>query len=272
MDSKNKILSLILAITLLVVPTAVTFAATTIGNNVSVGGTLGSTGLTTLTGGFISNASSSVGASLNINGSLAIGLAPTGAALLMTQATSTTATSLVLNDDAGNQILKFSSTTASIIDSTGKDIAVNTDNLVVGAATGNSVGGMVTVRSASNLNGAGFTVQDTNGRTASQLLRGRVVVAINGSTTSTYAMDNITFNQSNGAALGTFYVDSSGNVSASGSLRINQAGSTTTTINVGNLGSAGSKACFNTQTAVGTQASFYISAAGTMVVELNACK
>lgn len=71
MDKRNKILSFVLALALLVLPSAAAFAATTIGNNVSVGGTLGSTGLSTLTGGFLSNASSTIAAGgLTVSGML----------------------------------------------------------------------------------------------------------------------------------------------------------------------------------------------------------
>ncbi|MSU75701.1 MAG: hypothetical protein EXS55_04275 [Candidatus Magasanikbacteria bacterium] len=77
-------------------PTAGVLAATTVGNNVSVGGTLAAvgaatlssslsvSGLSTLTGGFISNASSSVGAGLQVAGALSASgtLGVAGAAVL----------------------------------------------------------------------------------------------------------------------------------------------------------------------------------------------
>src|SRR3989344_1796308 len=54
----------------LVLPMSFASAATSIGNNVSVGGTLTVTGLTTFTAGFLSNASSSLASSLNVSGNL----------------------------------------------------------------------------------------------------------------------------------------------------------------------------------------------------------
>ena len=75
-------MSLLVAIAMAAMPSGVVLAATTIGNNVSIGGTLAVTGATTLTGaatlsalgtlssGFISNASSSVGAGLQVAGAL----------------------------------------------------------------------------------------------------------------------------------------------------------------------------------------------------------
>ncbi len=72
---KNRKIFLLVAGLLLVVPMAV-LAATTISNNISTGGTLtvsdaaSVTGLSTLTGGFVSSASSSVAGNFQVSGAL----------------------------------------------------------------------------------------------------------------------------------------------------------------------------------------------------------
>ena len=96
MSKSKRILSFVLATIVALMPSAGALAATTVGNNVSVGGTLaatgaatlsstlGVTGLSTLTGGFISSASSSVGAGLQVAGALSASgtLGVAGAAVL----------------------------------------------------------------------------------------------------------------------------------------------------------------------------------------------
>ncbi len=83
MSKSKRILSFVLATVMALLPSAGALAATTVGNNVSVGGTLGVTGastvaaitasgLSTMTGGFISSASSSVGAGLQVAGNLSV--------------------------------------------------------------------------------------------------------------------------------------------------------------------------------------------------------
>jgi len=53
---------------------------------------------------------------------------------------------------------------------------------------------------------------------------------------------------------------------------VSQGASATTTVNFGEVGSATSKACFNTKNVSGADISFYFSAANTMVVESNLCR
>lgn len=94
----------------------------------------------------------------------------------------------------------------------------------------------------------------------------------NGAATSTFTNNSITLATSTGFNLGKFNVDSSGNLSASGTTyRFNGGASATTTINVGALGTATSKACFNAQNTAGTNISFYFVGT-TLTVENNACR
>ena len=55
-------------------------------------------------------------------------------------------------------------------------------------------------------------------------------------------------------------------------LQISSGASATTTVTIGELGLSSSKACVNMNRADGGPGSFYISAAGAMVVESNYCK
>lgn len=198
MDKRNKVLSFILAAALLVLPSAAAFAATTIGNNVSVGGTLGSTGLSTLTGGFISNASSSMGGNLQVAGFLG--------------ASSTFVSAGLSTFSAG-----FISSASSSV------------------SGGLNVNGMLNVSS-----GIMYT--------------GSIVASASGACGPT----------------GCFVVDNGGNISASGTLSVGKP-SATTTVNIGNLGVAASKTCFNVQNTAGSNISFYFVGT-TLTVENNACR
>jgi len=73
------------------------------------------------------------------------------------------------------------------------------------------------------------------------------------------------------------YIDPSGNVGIGTTtpvhkLQVTSGAAATTTVTIGELNLSTSKACVNMMTSAGTQASFYINAAGTMVTELNACR
>ena len=72
-------------------------------------------------------------------------------------------------------------------------------------------------------------------------------------------------------------IDTSGNIGIGTTtpysrFHVSQGASATTTVNFGEVGSATSKACFNTKNVAGSDISFYFNAANALVVESNLCR
>lgn len=242
-NGKKKILHLLVGSAIMLLP-SVAFAATTIGDAISVGTTLtvgGATtisgaatlsstlsvsGLSTLTGGFVSSASSSIGSSLNVTGNLnassslfvsgssvllgnvGIGFSPTGAAQLHVQATSTTAIPLIVQDSNSGVIFKASSSTVLAFSGSLTNGLINA--LEVG---GTKLGGVV-------LPGGGlFSIYRNSTNIAMQIGSGTLDFG-DGTVSSSYSgSSGITLNQQSGFNLGKLYIDNSGNFSASGTVR-----------------------------------------------------
>lgn len=263
--NNKKVLHFILMVATVFLPITTVVAATTIGNNVSVGGTLTTTGASTLTGGFISNASSSIGGNFQVAGNQAVGTIPTGNAQLFVQASTTTAVPFSVVDSGGNNI--FQSASSSINAASGQ--IYGTAAALLGSSAG--LTGAMELKNNGTQSPFISLDLDSSGHIATFIKPGSIDMA-NAVATTTINRNSLQLGITSSNATGVFSVDSSGNVSASGTLRVNQGANTTTTVNIGSLGLSTSKTCINLQNAVGSQASIYVSAANTLVVEGNACK
>ncbi len=350
MNRKIFVISLIFAV--LVAPSVVVFAATTIGNDVSVGGTLTSSGVTTLNGGLITGNSTSTGFAF-VSGTLQYGTnntnemrtgligqptagiagvitAPHASNIvyLMRDIDVTSTPDLSLGTSVGldsGPVLVFMSTVQAATSSYGfvgmQSVSGVPTNLLfagsspngsangigfflaagyggpsgsggdagdvtlapgAGGGSGSHRGGDVIISTSAGINGArsGAIRPAADNTTDSGILgtawrnvyTNGAFWSASGSNNSLLTPTFLAVASSTADRLGKFYVDSTGNVSASGTLAINQGANTTTTVNIGSLGLSTSKSCVNMQTSAGTQASFYINAAGTLVAELNACR
>lgn len=349
---KKRILSFFIALGALVLPCAVVLAATTIGNNVSVGGTLSATGVAAFNGGFTAVNTTSTGMAF-VSGTLQYGTDSTNQMRtgLITQPTAgvagvitaphstnivylmrdmdvTTTPDLSLGTSAGldsGPVLLFTSAVPSASSSYGfigmqTIVGVPTNLLLAGSTPNGSAngigfylaagwggstgaggdagdvtlaagagqgsgahrGGDVIISAQTGINGGrnGALLPSTDNQTNNGILgtawanvfADGAFWTASGANNSLLTPTYLTVASSTSNRLGKFYVDSSGNISASGTLAVNKGASATTTVSVGSLGLASSKGCVNMQTSAGTQASFYINAAGTIVSELNACR
>ena len=349
---RKRILSFFIALSTLILPCAAVLAATTIGNNVSVGGTLSSTGAASFNGGFIAVDTTSTGFAF-VSGTVQFGTNSTnqmrtgvinqptkGVAgvisaphtsniiYLMRDIDVTSTPDLSLGTSAGldsGPVLVFMSAVQAASSSYGyvgmQTIGGVPANLLLagsspngsangigfylaagwggptgsggdagdvtfapgqGGGSGTHRGGDVIIDTSSGVNGARagairpYADNTTNsgilGTAWQNVFADGAFWTASGANNSLLTPTFLTVASSTSNRLGKFYVDSSGNISTSGTLAVNQGASATTTVNIGSLGLSSSKSCVNMQTSVGTQASFYINAAGTIVSELNPCR
>ncbi|MFA4831129.1 MAG: hypothetical protein WC862_05040, partial [Patescibacteria group bacterium] len=198
-----------------------------------VGGGFGSTGLTVSAAGvlqvdgavFASSTllvGTSVGTNFFVNGqtitasgTLGIGVTPTGVSQLHVKATSTTAVPLAIYDDASNLMFKVASSSLIYVNDNVNTTAYTHNVVEVGDAT-NKAGGLVLKGTGSV---SGRLVINTGTKITAQLSEGEVLIGT-GTATSTLLTEEFIFGQVSGSNLGKFYVNSSGNVSASGTLRV----------------------------------------------------
>lgn len=187
-------------------------AATTVGNNVSVGDALAVTGATTLNGTV--TLGDAVNDSITITGKLGTIYVSDG---------STTSThaknSLTLGEASGSNLGKF------YVDSSGNVNASGT----LGVVSTVTLTGALVANGAVTLGNAGDDLVTLNGY-FNTLTVGDLT------TTSTLTKNSLTVAAAAASQLGKFYVDSSGNVTASGTLQLGVTNTSgTSTLWVGNM-------------------------------------
>ncbi len=260
---KKILLNITLVVAVLLVPVIV-FGATTVGNNVSVGGTLGVTGLFTPTGGISTSTLDAVviGGSTVAAGSFAA-LSATGAAVLngavtlgdaatdsitatgyfltsLSVGNGTTATSTLASnslavakaanfnvgkfyvDSSGNVTASGTLGVTGLLTPTGGISTSTLDGVVIGGST--VAAGSFAALSATGaavLNGA-VTLGDaaTDSITATGYFLTSLSVGNGTTATSTLASNSLAVAKAANFNVGKFYVDSSGNVTASGTLGV----------------------------------------------------
>ncbi len=139
-----------------------------------------------------------------------------------------------------------------------------------GSSTGNG-GSNILFQTVASGQGTGMTVR---GQTLDMTLGGKVLTFNN--PTSNTSLD-FTANNKLTFTTNSFIVNGTGNVglgttTPQSKLQVTSGASATTTVTVGELGLTSSKSCVNMNRSNGLAASFYINAAGTLVVETNYCK
>ncbi|OGH72491.1 MAG: hypothetical protein A3I93_02435, partial [Candidatus Magasanikbacteria bacterium RIFCSPLOWO2_02_FULL_43_22] len=156
------------------------------------------------------------GDTTRIYGALAMGAAPTGNAQLFLKASSTTAVPFLAQDNNGNLIGRIASSSVEGIVS-GAQVTVNGYALsTLGDASG--LPGGLSIRSTAATAGAIILYRNTTA-VGAQLTPGSLIVS-GGGTGSTSTLDSLNFTvaQQPNYNQGVFYVNGSGNTSASGTL------------------------------------------------------
>ncbi|KKR99892.1 MAG: hypothetical protein UU49_C0002G0006 [Candidatus Magasanikbacteria bacterium GW2011_GWC2_41_17] len=208
---------------------------TTTGNLVSTGFTntgLTTTGVLNVTGNTeLGNAS---GDWTVVYGALTVDTVPTGNAQLYLKASSTTAVPLLIQDNSGNIIGQFSSSSVGAIVNGAQITANGYSVLSLGNAGGRA--GVLSVRAIdSNSSGAIIVYRDATAIGA-QLTSGTLIVS-GGGTGSTSTLDSLNFTvaQQPNYNRGIFYVDNNGNTSVSGTLSLNGSSGGVVSSTSGNL-------------------------------------
>ncbi|MBI4426968.1 MAG: hypothetical protein HY569_00570 [Candidatus Magasanikbacteria bacterium] len=189
-----------------------TFYIDSLGNT-SASGTLGVFGNTTL-----GDSDAGAGDTTRVYGSFAMGAAPTGNAQLFLKASSTFAAPLLMQDDSSNVIGKFASSTVDAIVGGAQVTLRGYSALTLGDA-GRRAGALSINAVNSNSPGAIVLYRDT-AAVGAQLTPDALIVSGSSNTTSTFSSTDFTLKQTANYNQGIFYVDSSGNASASGTLRV----------------------------------------------------
>ncbi len=192
--------------------------------NVSASGSLYTFGNVTSTGNAtLGDSDAAGGDTTRVYGALVMGLAPTGAAQLAIQASSTTAIPLLIKASDDTSILQTASSSLTFLfdgaDYFSQGLALLTlgqTNGALNTAINLKNGGALVVRAPSSENvlaQVGLIGNDGD-------YYGGLVVSKGGTTTTTLDYQSLILGQATGFKKGKFYVDSSGNVSASGTLAI----------------------------------------------------
>ncbi|MBI5023165.1 MAG: hypothetical protein HZC05_03340 [Candidatus Magasanikbacteria bacterium] len=160
-----------------------------------------------------------------LRGNVGIGVAPTGNAQLFIKASSTTAVPLLIQDNSGNIISQFSSSSVEAIVN-GAQVTVNGYSLLSLGHSGSKAGAL-SIRAANSTSPGAIVLYRDASAIGAQLTPGTLIVSGGGSgSTSTLDSLNLTIAQQTNYNKGVFYVDNNGNASVSGTLRV--FGSTTT--------------------------------------------
>ncbi len=230
--------------------------ASLLGNTASLGSTLNVTGLSTFTGGFISNASSSIGANLQVAGvlnassSLLVGnsfilnqgsgfnqgrfnldssgnLSASGTLAVFATSTFVTTTMASSTITTANVTSLFANTasigTLTVASCTGcgsGSVSLSANQTLTGLNTFTATTTLATTTFTGNLLvnvGNQYDIGASSTQWRYLNLRQGMLIG-DGSTTTTIDATQIRFREASGFALGRFYVDSSGNISASGTI------------------------------------------------------
>lgn len=183
---------------------------------VSASSTLGVAGNSTL-----GDSDAAGGDSTRVFGTLAMGLAPTGRAQLLIQATSTIAIPLSVLGSDGTQILSAVSSTNSILSNQTTNATLQSVALLT-LGNNTTLSGIARFkRSTLSASATGLELERSSGVIGSALYHDGLYMGLSGGTaTTTLKADSLIFDQTSGYNLGKFYADSSGNVSASGTLGV----------------------------------------------------
>lgn len=264
---KKILLNITLVVAVLLVPATV-FGATTVGNDVSVGGTLGVTGATTLTNVSSTNYSASgyldINGATTLDGTVTLGdsasdsITITGKLGQIYISDGTTTSTLAKNSFIVAQAANFN-VGKFYVDSSGNVSASGTLG-VVGATT---ITGALVVHDTVTLNSA-LTFGDA--ATDTITVHGHILNSVNvgngTTTTSTLASNSLALAKAADFNVGKFYVDSSGNVSASGTLGIVGATTLDGAVTLGNAYADDITVTGRLASALWASSTLYIGSAG----------